>query len=210
MQIKLNNSDLILLLPKGYEKVENALTLYQEMYQKRDAYDIQMFQNLVAYSYGNIVVAHIDPKDAIRFGDKNSLIRDIHLSLEDNQGLIEVETGNNPRGFKYIYSIVKTYHEDELNVNYCLRMDIKNGEEIIEISASFFEAGMTGIRSAMGWNMAMSAGFEIDENTPHRIKGWAQDPYDSTYTHGCRMILAERRGLDGLFPDDPLSQAKNG
>lgn len=208
MQIKLNNSELYLLLPKGYKSVENAEFLYKEMYQERTVYDIQMFQNLVAGSYGNIVIAHIEPRDSIRFGDRDSLIRDIHSTLKDSQGLIEVEAGTNPRGFEYIYSIIKTYHEDDLNVNYCLRMNIKNGEEIIEILASYFEAGMTGLRSAMGWNMAMSAGLETDENSPHHIRGWAEDPYDPAYTHGCRMIMAERRGLDGLFPDDPLSQAR--
>ena len=208
MQIKLNNSELYLLLPKGYKSVENAESLYKEMYQERTAYDIQMFQNLVAGSYGNIVIAHIEPRDSIRFGDRDSLIRDIHSTLKDSQGLIEVEAGTNPRGFEYIYSIIKTYHEDDLNVNYCLRMNIKNGEEIIEILASYFEAGMTGLRSAMGWNMAMSAGLETNENSPHHIRGWAEDPYDPAYTHGCRMIMAERRGLDGLFPDDPLSQAR--
>lgn len=142
------------------------------------------------------------------FGDKDALIRKIHASLNDDQGLIEVESGVAPRGYEYIYSIIKTYHQDELNVNYCLRLDLKNGNEIIEALATYFEAGTTGMRSAMGWNMAMSAGFEQDDESPHRIKGWAQDPYDPDYKKGCRMILAERAGLDGLFPDDPLSQVR--
>lgn len=208
MIVKLNNSDLLLLLPKSYECVENGRALYGEMYHQRQANDVEMFQNLRSSSYGNVAISHIMPSDAMPFGNKDSLIKEIHTSLTEEQGLIEVEAGTNPRGYEYIYSIIKTYHQDELNVNYCLRMDIKNGEEVIEVLATFFEAGTTGLRSAMGWNMAMSAGFEQDENSPHRIKGWAQDPYDHEYAHGCRMILAERRGLDGLFPDDPLSQAR--
>ena len=208
MIIKLHNSDLSLLLPKGYERVENGRALYGEMYHQRQARDVEMFQTLSPSSYGNVAISHIAPSDAIFFGDKEALIKDIHASLKDDQGLIEVETGKNPRGYEYIYSIIKTYHQDELNVNYCLRMDIKNGDEVIEALATFFEAGTTGMRSAMGWNMAMSAGFEQDENSSHLIKGWAQDPYDPDYTYGCRMILAERRGLDGFFPDDPLSTAR--
>ena len=208
MQIALQNSKLTLLLPKGYERVENGVSLYPEMYQRRKAEDVEMFQSMSSSSYGNIVITHIDPADSMRFGDKGLLINDIHSHLTDDQGLIEVETGTSPRGYEYIYSIIKTYHQDKLNVNYCLRMNIKNGDEVIEILATFFEAGMTGLRSAMGWNMAMSAGFEQDENSPHHIKGWAQDPYDPDYMHGCRMIMAERRGLDGLFPEDPLSQAR--
>lgn len=208
MQVKLNNSDLALLLPKGYEYVQNGQSLYAEMYHHRTARDVEMFQNLRSSSYGNITISHIERADAMPFGDKDALIRGIHASLNDDQGLIEVESGVAPRGYEYIYSIIKTYHQDELNVNYCLRLNLRNSDEIIEALATYFEAGTTGMRSAMGWNMAMKAGFEQDDESPHRIKGWAQDPYDPDYKKGCRMILAERAGLDGLFPDDPLSQVR--
>ena len=207
MQIRLNNSKLILLIPRHYSRVENGAELYSEMYHKREATDVEMFQEVASESYGNVVVAHINPSDALTF-NKDTLIKTIHDTLEDNQGLIEVEAGTNPRGYEYIYSIIKTYHEDDLNVNYCVHMNIKNGDEMIEICGSFFETRMTGIRSAMGWNMAMSAGLEIEEGSPSRIKGWVQDPYDPEYKKGCRMILCEKRGLDGMFPADPLSQAR--
>lgn len=207
MQIKLFNSDLVLLLPKGYEEVDNGYELYDEMYHLRKASDIRMFQNVASESYGNIVISHIAPEDALPFGNERELIKEIHDTLADNQGLIEVESGTNPRGYKYIYSIIKTYHRDLLNVNYCLRMNIKNGSEIIEVNASFFEARMTGLRSAMAMNMAMSLGFEREKDNPW-VKGWAEDPYDPEFDKGCPMIMAERRGLDGLFPGDPLSQAR--
>ena len=208
MQIKLNNSTLTLLIPKDYSEVENAEELYEEMYHQRCASDIRMFQNVAGMTYGNTVISHIEASDAMPFGDKQSLIKTIHDTLADNQGLIEVETGNNPRGFEYIYSIIKTYHQDELNVNYCLRMNIKQGNEIIEVLGSFFESRDTGLRSAMGWNLGMSAGFETEEGSPTRIKGWWQDPYDPDYKKGCLMLMCERKGLDGLFPDDPLTQAR--
>ena len=131
MQIALQNSKLTLLLPKGYERVENGVSLYPEMYQRRKAEDVEMFQSMSSSSYGNIVITHIDPADSMRFGDKGLLINDIHSHLTDDQGLIEVETGTSPRGYEYIYSIIKTYHQDKLNVNYCLRMNIKNGDEVI-------------------------------------------------------------------------------
>ena len=207
MQIRLNNSDLTLLMPEGYHEVENGVSLYADMYHARKARNTRMFQNLKSESYGNVVVSHIDPSDALPFGSKDALIKDIHRTLNDDQGLIEVETGTNPRGYEYIYSIIKTYHQDLLNVNYCLRMDIKNGNEIIEVLASYFETRMTGVRSSHGYALVRHAGFEMDEESG-RIKGYAEDPYDPTYEKGCRMILPERRGLDGLFPNDPLSQAR--
>ena len=138
MQIALHNSKLTLLLPKGYERVGNGASLYPEMYQKRKAEDVEMFQSLSSSSYGNIVIAHINLADSMRFGDKALLISDIHSRLADDQGLIEVETGTSPRGYEYIYSIIKTYHQNELNVNYCLRMNIKNGAEVIELLDTFF------------------------------------------------------------------------
>lgn len=207
MQIKLNNSDLTLLLPESYHEVENGASLYDDMYHGRKASDTRMFQNLRSESYGNVVVSHIDSSDALPFGNKDVLIKDIHRTLHDDQGLIEVETGTNPRGFEYIYSIIKTYHQDLLNVNYCLRMDIKIGDEIIEVLASYFETRMTGLRSSHGYALVMHAGFEMDEESVW-VKGYAEDPYDPDYKKGCLMILPEKRGLDGLFPHDPLSQAR--
>ncbi|MCR5449758.1 MAG: hypothetical protein K6F23_10210 [Solobacterium sp.] len=207
MQVKLNNSTVILLLPKGYERVNNGAALYEEMYHRHKAADVEMFQNLAGESYGNIVISHIDQIDAMTF-DKNALISEIHGVLADNQGLIEVETGTNPRGFEYVYSIVKTYHQEQLNTNYCIRMNIRNNDELIEVNASFFETRMTGVRSSVGLMLAVKAGFETEEGSSLQIKGWAADPYDPTYTKGCLMLMSERPGLDGMFPGDPLSQAR--
>lgn len=207
MQIRLNNSNLTLLLPKDYDRVDNGAALYDEMYHAGNRRDIQMFQNLAARSCGNIVISHIDAADAMPLGDKEALIKEIHDSLEDNQGLIEVECGTNPRGYEYIYSIIKTYHQEKLSANYCLRMDIRNGDELIEVSASFFEMFMTGERSSFAWAMSKNAGIEEDPET-HFPKGWFRDPYDPEYDKGSLMIMAESRGFDGLFPADPLSQAR--
>ena len=206
MLVKLNDSELQLLLPEGYREVENGASLYEEMYHARKAHDVRMFQNLKSESYGNVVISHINPADALPFGNKQVLIDRIHNTMNEDQGLIEVETGTNPRGYEYIYSIIKTYHQQELNVNYCLRMDIRNGDEVIEVLASYFETRMTGLRSSHGMALLMHAGFEQDEDG--RIKGYAEDPYDLDYKKGCPMILPEKRGLDGMFPNDPLSQAR--
>ena len=69
MQIRIENSDVILLLPKDYARVENGSELYGEMYHKRKAEDIEMFQNLASESYGNVVVSHISKKDAMSFDE---------------------------------------------------------------------------------------------------------------------------------------------
>ena len=207
MQTKLENSDLILLLPKDYGRVWNGEELYSEMYHAGNRRDIQMYQNLAGRSVGNIVISHIDQSDVMPFGDKYALIKEIHDTLDDDQGLIEAECGENPRGFEYIYSIIKTYHQEKLSANYCLHINIRNDEELIEVSGSFFEQFMTGERGSFALAMAKSAGIEDDPET-HFPKGWFQDPYDPEYDKGCLMILGENRGFDGLFPADPLSQAR--
>lgn len=207
MQTTLNNSELILLLPKDYGRVWSGEALYKEMYPRGLGRDDQMYQNLAGRSIGNVVIAHIDQSDAMPFGNKYTLIKEIHDTLGDNQGLIEVECGTNPRGYEYIYSIIKTYHQEELSANYCLHMNIRNGEELIEVSGNFFEQFMTGERGSFALAMAKSAGLEDDPETCFP-KGWFQDPYDPDYDKGCLMILGENRGFDGLFPADPLSQAR--
>ena len=68
MQIALHNSKLTLLLPKGYERVGNGASLYPEMYQKRKAEDVEMFQSLSSSSYGNIVIAHINGSSGVPVG----------------------------------------------------------------------------------------------------------------------------------------------
>ena len=82
MQIALHNSKLTLLLPKSYERVGNGASLYPEMYQKRKAEDVEMFQSLSSSSYGNIVIAHINLADSMRFGDKALLISRYILCYE--------------------------------------------------------------------------------------------------------------------------------
>ena len=203
----LNNSDRILLLPKDYSRVWNGEDLYSEMYHADGRRDIQMYQNLAERSVGNIVISHIDQCDAMPFGDKDALIKEIHETLDDNQGLIEVECGTNPRGYEYVYSIIKIYHREEQTSVYCMRMHIKNGEELIEVSGSFFEAFVTNERGSVALSMAWNAELEIEPGSVFPV-GWNQDPYDPNYTNWIPMIMAEKRSFDGLFPGDPLSQAR--
>lgn len=88
-----------------------------------------------------------------------------------------------------------------------MRMHIKNGEELIEVSGSFFEAFVTNERGSVALSMAWNAELEIEPGSVFPV-GWNQDPYDPNYTNGIPMIMAEKRSFDGLFPGDPLSQAR--
>lgn len=41
-----------------------------------------------------------------------------------------------------------------------------------------------------------------------RMEGWSEDPYDPSSNKGLLKNLSEMSGLDGLFPDHPLTQAR--
>lgn len=83
-------------------------------------------------------------------------------------------------------------------------MNIGYEGKIIEIQGSFEEARNTGMREALGHEFAHRAGLCEFSN----FDGWSEDPYDPEYKKGVPMNLAERVALDALFPDNPLSQAR--
>ncbi len=115
-------------------------------------------------------------------------------------------TGTAQRLYEYIYSIVKTC-DQPFFTNYSMRMNIKNADEIIEVSASFFESGTTGIRGSIALTLAWSANLEKDPETRFP-RGWLRDPYDPGFRKGTLMNMSESRGLDGMVPGHPLSQAR--
>ena len=172
----------------GIEKIETAY-----MSQTSNSFNIAMF---------------FRPKKGrnMDFGNPQGVIDGIHESLADNQGLIEVKSGKTKRGYDYIYSIVKSLREEDglpMGVIYFVRMDIGFEGKIVEIYANFEEQGTTGLRESMAACMASNAGVcEMGSDK------WVEDPYDSNYTHGARKNLAEKEGLDGFFPENPLSQAR--
>ena len=59
MQIRLNNSNISLLIPKDYSEVDNAEELYGELYHKRSASDVRMFQNVTGFqNFSNTFFIH--------------------------------------------------------------------------------------------------------------------------------------------------------
>ena len=202
----LEKSSIKLLLPEGYERMKLEKKVKAKLEKQMKA--VEVYQKAVSTS-GNIVMIFKTTADkAMNFSDTQRLIDAIHENLADNQGLIEVGAGKTKRSYDYIYSIVKTLQDSMAGVRYYLRMNIGSGDEIIEINADFTEQGMTGHREAMAMSFAISAGLVDLDGEGGEISGWMEDPYDPSYTRGVPMNLAERSGLDGLFPYNPLTQAR--
>jgi hypothetical protein len=194
-----------ILIPDGYILIKDRkiLAALREMYGLKKIETAFMKQT---NSSADFAVFFYNNKHSMDFEDKEKLISGIHDSLHDSQGLIEVKNGKTTRGGDYIYSIVKTVGDGDtspMGVRYFLRMNIRYGENILEVMGSFEEIGMTGTRESMSGLLAQKAGiWKIGD------EGWNEDPYDAEYKKGNPKNLAEKESLDGLFPGNPLSQAR--
>ena len=143
---------------------------------------------------------------AMPYGRPREVIDGIHDDLGDDQGLIEVETGRTKAGRRFLYSVVKTFHERPAGVQYCLTMHVDYKGYAFQAQGFFEERGTTGIRDAMVFTMLSNEGkVQITEDG---IQGWNADPYDPGYIRGNRMNCSERKEYDSLFPDHALSETR--
>jgi hypothetical protein len=199
--LKFKDSGIDLLIP-GYViiKDEDIVSDIKEMYglkPKIEELGILETNN----SFNSITFFYPEKGQSMDFNDLEGLIDGIHRCLGDNQGIIEVNNGKTVRGYDFIYSIVKSV--DKNGVQYFLRINIKKDDNILEIYGNFEESGMTGIRESIAASIADKAGIcELGSDK------WSQDPYDPEYKRGKCKNLAEKEGLDALFPESPLSQAR--
>lgn len=193
-----------ILLPDGYNrlKYKNPIKDAAKVIANTDF----VYRKTVGSSDNIVIVSKTTPEKAMDPDDLQRLIDGIHECLSDNQGIIEAKSGTTTRGYKFIYSIVKTLSEEPAGgVRYLLRLHLFGNGDIVEIQAEFTEIGMTGGREAVCSELARRAG--LADVFADGDNGWAEDPYDPEYTKGCLKNLAEKEGLDGLFPENPLSQA---
>ncbi len=70
------------------------------------------------------------------------------------------------------------------------------------------EMGMTGLRDTLVLQeLLLKKVIDFDPES-QLVKGWAQDPYDSTQHSAMTMNLSERAEYDKRFPDHPLARAR--
>ena len=202
--VELKGSNIRILVPDGYKKAKykNPAKELKKNISKEEV----VLRKYTSRSENILLFKKLPLEKAIPFDGTEKLIDALHNHLDENQGIIEVKAGTAKRGYKYIYSIVKTIRDDFKGALYHLKMHIGTEESIVEIDATFGEEGVTGERDSFGHALAMKAGLvSFDSDS---LVGWNEDPYDPEFTKGIPMNLSERAGLDGLFPDHPLSQAR--
>ena len=202
--VQLKGSSIVILLPEGYVKLKHKNPLrgvINSVTNEETAYG-----KAVEYSNNVAVITKCNLKDAMDPDDLKGHIYAIRGVLSDSQGIIEADNGETKRGYKYIYSIVKSLSESEFGgVRYSLLLDLLNGSDAVSVRANFDEIGTTGLRETLCVDLARRAG--LTEITSAGLKNWAEDPYDPEFKKGALKNLAEKEGLDVLFPENPLSQA---
>lgn len=139
---------------------------------------------------------------AMPYDNPQDVIDGIHEALGDDQGLVEVTSGDTPSGNPYIFSIVKT-KTGQPGVQYGLTMDIGLGDVAVHAQGFFDEKGVTGIRAA-----AVFAALRNKGEVGPEMQGWSRDPYDGSRKKVFLMNMSEDEAYDAMFPEDPLSMAR--
>ena len=137
------------------------------------------------------------------------IIDQLHDSLGENQGIIEVRSGKTASGKPFVFDILKMSSVSKegfpMGMSYILNINVKMDKSIQFINGSFSEEGMTGMRDSVCFAMFRQSNSSESEDL---LDGWFRDPYDSNYTKGLRMNFSEQEGLDEKFPWHPLSELR--
>ncbi len=153
-----------------------------------------------------VLIYPFPTEHAMPFTNCQAVIDGIHGILDKNQGLIEVEKGTTKSGLQFIETIVKTFDEKHQGVSYCLTLQIKYPNTILQVQGFFNEAGTTGIRDSYVFAALEQKG--TIKATDNGIEGWAKDPYDENFKSGLLKNLSEDKDFDQFFPAHPLSECR--
>lgn len=149
-----------------------------------------------------VLLYTISAGDAMPCDDVRKIVDMVHRSLADNQGLVQVDGGTTAQGSGYVYTIVKTA-VGESSVQYTLSADFHCGAQALHVQGYFEEGPTTGIRAS-----AMHAALSAKGIVGPKLANWARDPYDAERTAGFLANRGEDEEYDRLFPEHPLSLAR--
>ncbi len=190
-----------ILVPKEYKKIR---TNTDDMGLPKEAI---VYSNQTDGTQALLVSFAVSEHESMPFDNTESIISELHESLDENSGIIEVNNGITKKGRSYVYDIIKhsmTADGSNLGNAYILNINVKYEKSIQFINASFSECGMTGYRDATGYELFR----RFNNGGESGFDGWCSDPYDPSYQKGFLMNMSERYELDDQFPDHPLSHAR--
>ncbi len=192
-----------LLIPNEYQLINEVFPEMGFPTKDGETYGIRTEE------FDAIILKCIVPEQvAMNFDNPQVIIDNWHNDMPDNYGIIEVNNGLTKNGNKYVYFIMKhslgTEDNPVFGNGYLMNINIKLGNDIYFINSSFTERGITGARDNTIYMMFLQKYPDLED--PY--DGWASDPYDSTYKEGFLMNLSEDEIYDDLFPNHPLSKAR--
>ena len=181
-------------IPDYYQQVDTL---------PEDPVDSQAFAVETESAQCLVMAYPISQDRAMPYDNVEKVIDGIHRSHSDDQGLVEVINGVTETGRRYIYSIVKTKCEPS-GVQYFLLLHIESADGNAAVQGFFTEAGTTGARDAVIYELAIREGWvKVGD-----MSGWARDPYDPDYSRGFLMNISEEARYDEAFQVHPLSLAR--
>ena len=135
--------------------------------------------------------------------DDQGIIDCLHNIIGDEQGIIEVKSGDTASGIPFVYTVVKTLKKPS-GVQYTLTLQLDFGTYVLNLQGQFGEEGFTGMRDAAVWEYAMREGI-ISSTDRSR---WSTDPYCPDFKKGVPMNLSEQERFDEVFQAHPLSELR--
>ena len=166
-----------------------------------DPPDSQVYVMETESCQGFFIVFPVGIEQTMPFDNPQAVIEGIHNTLADDQALIEVHSENTGQS-RIIYSIIKT-HQEPAEVQYTLTLNAATDKEAFHLQGFFDEVGMTGMRDSVVYEMKRKEGSVSDG-----LVGWMADPYDKDFHRQYMMNLSEREEYDSMFPEHPLSVAR--
>ena len=195
-------------LPEEFKKIDGPLPPNMGLPKEAAAFNAGN-ENFSAF----ILCFPVSPEASMPFNDTERIIDDLHSSMNDSQGIIEVMAGTCKNGGKYVYYLLK-YKKPSLRRlprgnGYLLYFNLQIGNTIQFINATFEEEGITGMRDSAVYSLfrqnKKQEGKDMSDNP---FDGWFKDPYCEDYTKGFLMDLSEQSEFDEQFPQHPLSAAR--
>lgn len=169
--------------------------------------------NIVGQGFrGAMAVQTIEQNTAMPFGQDENVIATIHeRGIDDQSGLLAVESVTSPKGVQFVYSLFKRLIPQVQGggVMYTITIYIQGHDTAYQVQSMIGEYGMTGTRDSVILSQMLSQGTVTmtpsDNGQSPKIQGWSSDPYDPSFTRGIPMNLSESEEYDAQFPNHPLT-----
>ena len=205
MTVQLPGSAIVVLLPEGYEKLKAWNPVSAAANRTKPA---EIYRKQVSSSLNTLEFTRLAEDEGMRYQNITGVVSELRSHLTDRQGIIQVRTGETVQGFRYVYALWKATDEAPSGgLTYYLHIHLTaTSSDRIQIAGRFQEIGMIGQREKLSMSFAQQLGMISVRDDG--AKGWAEDPYNPDWKSGCLKNLGELEGLDGLFPENPLTQAR--